>query len=201
MEKKNYIYIILSDTGTRFTKCIQMYTKAPYNHVSIALDANLEYVYSFGRKEPDNPFIGGFVKEDMREGKLFRHAKVAIYRCPVTANQYERLRVLLHRFHQHAHLFKYNFIGLFGVMFRYPLKRKRAYFCSQFVSYLMKEIDVPLVAKKAELTTPKDIQQSPILEAIYEGKLSAYFDHHSSYVAENHLSVFPIRKTQYTTPV
>lgn len=37
----------------------------PLNHVSIALDRELTEVYSFGRKQPDNPFIGGFVKEDI----------------------------------------------------------------------------------------------------------------------------------------
>ena len=65
-EKK--VYILLTDTGTLFTKLIKLYTKKPYNHASISFDLELLEVYSFGRKTARNPFIGGFVKEDVNKG-------------------------------------------------------------------------------------------------------------------------------------
>ena len=38
-----------------------------------------------------NPFIGGFVKENIRTG-LFKHAKCAIYSCTVSEKQYQEMR-------------------------------------------------------------------------------------------------------------
>lgn len=34
------IYILLTDTGTLFTRLIKLYTKKPYNHASISLILN-----------------------------------------------------------------------------------------------------------------------------------------------------------------
>ena len=66
------VYLLFTNTGTMFTKLIQLYTKYPLNHVSISFDEQLEELYSFGRKKPYNPFIGGFVKEQVSEGLLKR---------------------------------------------------------------------------------------------------------------------------------
>ena len=67
------VYILLTDTGTLFTRVIRLYTKADYNHVCIGFDRSLEILYSFGRKNPSNPFIAGFVNESIRRGiyKIF----------------------------------------------------------------------------------------------------------------------------------
>ena len=63
MERDVSVFILLTNTGTLFTKVIQSYTKAPYNHASISFDRELSELYSFGRKHPSNPFDGGFVVE------------------------------------------------------------------------------------------------------------------------------------------
>ena len=50
------VYILLTDTGSLFTRLIKRFTNSPYNHVSIAFDKSLNTLYSFGRKHPYNPF-------------------------------------------------------------------------------------------------------------------------------------------------
>ena len=62
------VYIVLTDTGSVFTRMIKFFTRKPYNHVSISLDEDLETLYSFGRLKPRNPFFGGFVEEKIDEG-------------------------------------------------------------------------------------------------------------------------------------
>lgn len=52
------IYIILTYTGTLLSKIIKFYTKDEFSHVSLALDIGLNKMYSFGRLNPYNPFIG-----------------------------------------------------------------------------------------------------------------------------------------------
>lgn len=57
------IYIVLTFTGTVLATIIKEYTRREFAHVSISLDKELEEMYSFGRLNPYNPFIGGFVHE------------------------------------------------------------------------------------------------------------------------------------------
>ena len=57
------IYFILTYSGTVLGRIIRFKTKRFYTHVSISLDENLEKMYSFGRINPYNCFVGGFVHE------------------------------------------------------------------------------------------------------------------------------------------
>ena len=51
------IYIILTFTGTALSRIIKMATKVEFAHVSIALDEELNEMYSFGRINPYIPFL------------------------------------------------------------------------------------------------------------------------------------------------
>lgn len=170
MEKEKQVYIILSDTGTWFTRLIRLYTKAPFNHASIAFDPDLSEVYSFGRKSPTNPFIGGFVKEDMR-GELFDDALCAVYSCTVNESRYRRIRSIVQRFESESHQYKYNFIGLLTLILKIRFERKRAYFCSQFVASVFEQGGVTLVPKSSVFTTPFDLGCSKELRLTYQGEL------------------------------
>lgn len=163
LAKEKHLYIVLSDTGTLFTRMIRWYTRAPFNHASIAFDPQLREVYSFGRKDPRNPFVGGFVKENVRAG-VFKDATLAVYRCSVSACQYEKIRSIVSQFEGESHLYKYNLPGLLGVMLNIPVKREYAFFCSQFVASLFEQAGARLVQKCSALTTPADLEQSSELE-------------------------------------
>ena len=80
--KKN-IYIMISQTGTNCSKIFQLFTRAPYNHASIALDEDLNSLYSFARQNLYIPLIAGFVKEDVNEGvyksMMILYAKFIVY--------------------------------------------------------------------------------------------------------------------------
>src|SRR3954453_3641230 len=118
MERK--VYLLLTNTGSFLTKLIKLYTKKPYNHASIAFDYDLKEVYSFGRKTAGNPFIGGFVKEDVRAG-LFKQADCAIYSFTVTEAQLQKMYHYLHEIEVQKNHYRYNFLGLFGVMLNKPI--------------------------------------------------------------------------------
>ncbi|CEI83621.1 hypothetical protein J18TS1_04320 [Oceanobacillus oncorhynchi subsp. incaldanensis] len=168
--KQDYIYLLFTNTGTLLTKAISLYTKAEYNHVSLALDLELNEIYSFGRKHLRNPFWGGFVKENTEE-ELFQKADCSIYAYAISSKQNKKLQETLAFFKQRKDNYHYNVIGLFGVMFNKPIPRSNAYFCSQFVAYLLMEAGMVSFDKPPELITPQDIQQLPGLISIYQGKL------------------------------
>ncbi|MEH7179115.1 hypothetical protein [Neobacillus vireti] len=171
MERK--VYILLTNTGSFLTKLIKLYTKKPYNHASIAFDYELSEVYSFGRKTARNPFIGGFVKEDVLTG-LFTHADCAIYSFTVTEDQLRKMYQYIEAIEARKKQYRYNFLGLIGVMFNTPIDRKKAFFCSQFVASLLKDCDTLHFDKPLSLIAPYDLQQVPNFQFEYEGKLRDY---------------------------
>lgn len=171
MDRK--LYILHTDTGSLLTKLIKLYTKKPYNHVSISLDQQLIEVYSFGRKRPRNPLIGGFVKENIQTG-VFKQAKCAVYCCTVSEAQYQRIQQHIEEMEKQQHDYRYNFIGLFAVALNKKWNRRNAFFCSQFVATVLKESGVLDLTKPLCLVTPHDLQEVPLFQLIYQGDLEAY---------------------------
>lgn len=169
--KDKQVYILLTDTGTIFTKLIKLYTKKPYNHASISFDSELSEVYSFGRKTERNPFIGRFVKEDVKEG-IFKQADCAIYSFTVSESQKQKMKQYIQKIEKED--YRYNFLGLFGFIVNKPIKRKKAFFCSQFVASVVKECNVISFDKPPSLITPNDLQKISKFQLVYEGKLKAY---------------------------
>lgn len=167
------VYLLLTNTSSFLTKMIRLYTKKPYNHASIAFDGQLSEVYSFGRKTARNPFIGGFVKEDVKAG-LFKQADCMIYSITVTEDQIQKMKHYLREFEAQKKDYRYNFLGLFGVMFNKPIKRQNAFFCSQFVAFLFKESNIIDFDKPLPLITPHDLQTASQFQFLYEGKLKDY---------------------------
>lgn len=174
------IYILLTDTGTWFSKMIKLYTRFPYNHASIALDEGLKDLYSFGRKVYRNPFSGGFVKERMDQGVFFhqKETKCVLYKLTVNEEQYSQILRIIYQFESFSANYKYNLLGIFAIAINMRLKRDNAYTCSQFVATVLKMGGFELLNKSPELMRPDDFLEIPMLELIYEGKLHEY---HSYY--------------------
>jgi hypothetical protein len=171
IEKK--IYILLTDTGTLFTKLIKLYTKKPYNHASISFDSELSEVYSFGRKTARNPFIGGFVKEDVDKG-LFKEANCVVYALKVNEVQLQKMNCYIKEIEAQKGEYRYNLLGLLGFLFNKPIQRKKAFFCSQFVATVLKECNIIDFGKSPSLVAPNDLQKVSKCQLVYEGELKAY---------------------------
>lgn len=172
MERK--IYLVLTDTGTLFTRLIKLYTKKPYNHASLSFNSRLTDVYSFGRKSVNNPFIGGFVKEDMKT-ELFKNATCAIYCCTVSDEQYENMIKYIEEIEREKQDYRYNLLGVIGVALNIEVKRERAFFCSQFVASVLREANIHDPNKPLALTTPHDLQKNAQFELIFTGPLKDYY--------------------------
>lgn len=172
----NYVYIMLSDTGTLFTSLIKKYTKAPYNHASLSFDPHLKDMYSFGRKNPNNPLNGGFVKEDIENGTFskYRNTMCVIYRLKVTDREKEKMKRILEVFQRNNHKFLYNILGLVGVSMKEPVEFSNSYFCSQFVAEILNRSGIQLWDKLPALVTPDDFRENDRLELVYEGRLIDY---------------------------
>lgn len=173
MVTERYVYIMLSDTGTLFSNLIKSYTKAPYNHASLSFDPELKQMYSFGRKHPNNPLYGGFVKEDIFTGTYskYKDTTCVIYKLPVTEREMKKMTRILAVFIRNDNKFLYNFLGVMGISLNEPVEFSNSYFCSQFVAEVLNRSGIKLWNKLAALVTPDDFRNNDRLELIYEGKL------------------------------
>lgn len=186
MNEKN-IYILFTDTGTIFTKLIKMYTKKSYNHVSIAFDEQLQDIFSFGRKKHYNPFIGGFVREEVSIG-LFKKAACKIYRITVSEIEHQQMLNKVKQIEAEKEAYRYNFLGLIAILVNFDLKRNNAFFCSQFVATILNE-KVKVLNKTPSLVTPQDIMNLTDLQFVYQGELTLYPKYTKAKSIENNLEL------------
>ena len=167
------VYIVFTDTKTSLGRMIKTYTQYPYSHVSLSFDRELNELYSFGRKNVNNAFIGGFVKEDIKN-HLFQRAHCAVFSCSVGEAEYGAMRDFVKKMEQGHEQYKYNLSGLFGVMMKKNFEREYAFFCSQFVTEVLQRGGIKVSDKPANMVMPRDIFNVKELDFVYSGSLKSY---------------------------
>ena len=168
------IYIVLSYTGTILSRIVKLYTRKEYSHVSIALDEDLSHMYSFGRLNPYNPFIGGFVQESPNYGtfKRFKNSRIKIYSLEVSDKDYEIIKETIQDVEKNKKNYRFNVIGLITVMLHYHLKRENCFYCAEFVKYVLNSSSMEL--NLPEIIKPEDFQKVEGTDVIYTGFLREY---------------------------
>ena len=168
------IYFILTHTGTLLSKIIRKWTKDEFTHVSIALDEDLNQMYSFGRLHPYNPFWGGFVKEGIHTGtfKRFKKTEAFIYSLDITQEQYIMIKNEIKRIEEHKAEYYFNILGLLAVGFHKKIQPKHSFYCAEFVKYILESgdisTDLPIIVRPQNF---KDIKNYTV---VYKGKLRKY---------------------------
>lgn len=171
MEK---IYIILTYSGTTLSKIIKYYTKDEFSHVSIALDPKLNQMYSFGRLRPYNPFCGGFVHEKINKGtfKRFYKTRTKVYSLEVREEQYEELKNKIKYIKKIRRQYKFNILGLLAVALRLKVRKNNAFYCAEFVKYLLDEAKIE--NNLPELVRPENFKEISNIKLEYNGYLRMY---------------------------
>lgn len=168
------IYIVLTHTGTTLSKIIKSYTKDEFSHVSIALDSQLQEMYSFGRLHPYNPFWGGFVHEYIDKGtyKRFYRTTTRVYSYEVAEEQYEKLKNNIKQIEANKEDYEFNIAGLVAVGFHKKIGKEKSFYCAEFVKYVIEKANInmnlPTVIK------PEDFKNVEGLQEIYNGLLRKY---------------------------
>lgn len=167
------IYIILTYTGTILSKIVKIYTRREYSHVSISLNEDLTKMYSFGRINPYNPFSGGFVHEEIDKGtfKRFKKTKTKIYSLEISEEKYEKLESIIEQMKAKKNLYKFNVIGLLGILLNVKIKREKYFYCAEFVKYVLEQSQV---LELPDLVKPEDFEKVSGISEIYRGVLREY---------------------------
>ena len=69
-------------------------------------------------------------------------------------------------------LYQYNILGLFLCLFGVENQRRRHFFCSQFVSYVLLKSGAVEFGKAPSLVRPVDFQNLPGATQIFEGSIA-----------------------------
>ncbi len=175
-ETDNYIYVMISQTPTKFGRAIRKIGKIHYNHASVAFDSELNTLCSFARQRHAAVLTGKLVKETISRYTLGKcnSVDVVIFKIPASTLQIEQAEKLIADIEADDE-YIYN---LFSVLF-YPLTKGltvyKAFTCIEFVLFLLHSIgfdfgtDKPLRSYK-----PDDLLQ--VLEGyeFFRGNLLDY---------------------------
>lgn len=168
------LYIFLTRSGTLLSNLVYHITKAQYTHISLAFDEDLNTLYSSTRKNGYTMFPAGPSKEYLNRGvfRLREDIPCALYALEVSDEAYIRARRRADHMMAHGDLYRFNSLGLLLCALHIRWKRRRHYFCSQFVSEVLQKsgsLDLP---KHSTLMHPNDYASLPELRCIYQGQLS-----------------------------
>lgn len=169
------IYIILTHTGTALSTVIKYYTKDEFSHISLALDENLEEMYSFGRLNPYNPFWGGFVHENIKYGtfKRFKNTRTEIYSLQIEDEQYEKINKIIKYFNANKQKYSFNILGLICVSIKKQIKRKNNFYCAEFVKHVLKFAGID-TKELPDIIKPEDFKKIENIKLEYKGLLRKY---------------------------
>jgi len=170
------LYIIISQTGTVLSRILKAITGAEYNHASIGLEGDLQYMYSFGRKNPYNPFWAGFVTESPNFGtfKRFPDTMVKIISIEIPSDKHEAISERINYMLENKKQFGYNYWGLWLAWFKIVIKSKKRFYCSEFVKDILVSYNIEGAEKLGDIPQPVHFLNIPNIYLEYTGKLKDY---------------------------
>jgi len=182
-EFEHYIFLIISETPSRFGRVIRFFTKTKYNHASLAFDEGLRQLYSFGRRQNKVPLNAGLVKEYPERFSLGKVdcVNVRIYKIPVTRNQYLRGKRRIKQIMDDPDGYLYNLFSVLSYPIFHGFHTYKAYSCAEFVAHMLDYMGVVLDGNKCEYEyTPQEIAESLDTQIVFEGNLLEYCNYEHS---------------------
>ncbi|MCH5207208.1 MAG: hypothetical protein J1F09_09645 [Oscillospiraceae bacterium] len=170
------IYIVITQTGTILSRVLKRITGAEYNHASVSLRPDLRLMYSFGRKNPYNPWWGGFVQESPEFGtfKRFSETRAIVLSVPVDAATYDEMERTLREMFQNRNDYHYDTVGLLLAAFNISYKRDRHFYCSDFVRDVLVRFGIEESGFFEPIVKPVHFLDIPDGKVIYKGRLRDY---------------------------
>jgi hypothetical protein len=170
-----HLYLVLLRSGTVLSRAINIIGGQPYTHASLAFDKELQYMFSFSRRYPRNPFIGSFSHDGIYEGlyEIFDTLPGVILELDATEEQYWQVSQLVGGFIKKKEQLRYNYLGLFSQAINLSFRQKDAFYCAEFVYYVLHRAQVCDLGKPPEAVRPSDFLQLKA-RLIYHGDLKRY---------------------------
>lgn len=167
------VYLLLTRSHTLLSRAIFRMTGDAWTHVSLALDSNLEQMYSFARKNPHFPLPAGLVREELHRGYFAAHGRMPcmLLRLQVEDNVYGEIHRRLAEMLRRSDEYRYSLLGLMLCRMDFAHRRETHFFCSQFVGKILQDADALRLPRDVSLMRPNDYAAMEGLELVYAGPL------------------------------
>lgn len=191
------IEIVASYTDTVPGKIIKLraamkfwnrYPGDTYSHISLSRDRKLGNMMSFARKEINNPFNSGLIKENIRTGMFALKpdvSRIAVMELKVSEQQYDKLSSLMDYYWENKDKYNFNFVGLTSMLiYGKGIDFPNSFFCSQWVATVLQDSNIDIFdGKKPKDIRPFDFYGTLKDSIIYEGLTTQYpeYNQESSY--------------------
>ena len=171
---QRYIYIVISQTQTKFAKMIRRFGSVDYNHSALGLDPQLTHLFAFARPFHHGIFLGHLVKENLERYTLRQDqpVPVVIFRLPVTVKEYENVRKTIHQISEDPD-YIYNLFSVLTYPVFHGISRRKSFTCIEFVAYILKGLGYPMDDKLCSYK-PDDLLQILGPQEIYRGDFRDY---------------------------
>lgn len=138
------------------------------------MDEKLDRLYSFGRLNPYNAFVGGFVHEGVHIGtfKRFKNTVAEIYQLEVTDEEYENIVEIINNFESNPSQYKFNVKGLFLTVMNIKIEKENCFYCAEFVKYVLDNAEIE--NNLPDIIKPCDFQKLEGIKKLYSGYLQQY---------------------------
>ena len=170
------ISVCLTFSGTIYARLIRWFTKAQYSHVSLALEEDKTRWYSMGRKGKNKFWVVRFQVEDVKQRftEWFPNTELMILEREVTDETYEKIKMIREEYKKEEEKYKYNYLGIIGMVFNTGIEHNNRYFCSQLIADILNEVEILNLAVPPVLTKPMDFVNDEDYVKIYEGDVRTY---------------------------
>lgn len=167
------VYILLSRSGTFFSRLIHLFLAGDYTHVSIGLEGAEGVFYSFARKDPKWMLPAGLIQERVGRGFFSLHPQTpcCLYELTVTEEAYLLIKTRLELMYASRSEYRYSVLGALACYFRYPFVRRKYYFCSHFVAEVLTESGAACLPYLPAVTRPMDFLRLKRLRKLHQGEV------------------------------
>lgn len=158
-EDMRTIYMLFSRSDSVPSRVIHLFAGGEYTHVSLGLDTPYGPFYTFARKYPRFPVPGGIVQEVPGRGFFGLHpnTRCCLFTLKVSGQVHRALRERLEEMYRQRERYHYSVLGTVTAYFHIPLRRRRHYFCSQFVAEALSRCGAMALDKDPALVRPMDL--------------------------------------------
>ncbi len=169
------IYILISQTGTLFSRGLKWYTEQPYNHSAISTDKHFPVFWTFARKWSRLPVPGCFIKEEFNKGTyaLFPNTDCIVIAFETDDEKAEIVDSILDEHINSKKKYGYNYLTILSTILlgKSIVSKSHRRTCMEFVAYVLSESMIHTFDKKLQMIHPMDVVKEFSQNTVYKGKM------------------------------
>lgn len=167
--KSKKIYILLTRMPDSASHALGIIKASYYTHASIGLEEDLNTFYTFAYKGFRIEKISVFVERK-------KVLPCVLYELKVPELIYNQTRDKLHEFAENKQEYSYSMLGVVLGLIHIPHKFKNQYFCSQFVSEILKDCKIVELHKPSSTFFPGDFRHLKNAKMVMQGNLKSLLE-------------------------